>query len=176
MTISMRRSTVVPFLLLATLVGCAGNGDGPSKTGKSYLLSAEPSQPLGVVELKTSLTSGLAAEGETATIIGRVGGGQNPTWDTSQASFLLRDLKLEIQSHDHGGDHENCKFCQAEKAKELESMALLQVVDANDKVVSTDARKLLGVKEDDVIVAQGVGEVDEVGNFVFSASKLYIRR
>ena len=176
MTIPMRCSNVAPFLLLATLLGCAGNGDGPSESGKSYLLSTEPSPSLGVVELKTSLTSGLAAEGETAIIIGRVGGGQNPTWDTSQASFLLRDLKLEIQSHDHGGDHENCKFCQAEKAKELESMALLQVVDANDKVVSTDARKLLGVKEDDVIVAQGVGEVDEVGNFIFSASKLYIRR
>ena len=98
------------------------------------------------------------------------------TWDESRAAFVVRDMSLKMESHDHGGDRDNCKFCQADKAKEIEAMAQVQIVDDRGNVVSTDARTLLGLKENHIVVAQGKGDVDDVGNFVFSATKVYVRR
>ena len=164
---------VVAIALISTL-GCAEQA-GPSAAGQAFLLAAAPSEAaMGVVTLKSALTADPPLSGDVL-VEGRIGGGQNETWDATRAAFLIRDLGLKIQSHDHGGDHDNCKFCQAEKAKELESMALVEIVDDTGAAVATDARTLLGVKEEQVIVAQGQGSVDDVGNFVFSATKIYVR-
>ncbi len=166
---------VTTALLILTLVGCAGSAGAPSAEGVAYVLSDEPDQPMGVIALKSLITSGSAGSDEVA-LIGRVGGGQVETWDASQAAFVVRDLSLHIETHDHGGDQDNCKFCQAEKASQIEAMAQVQIVDENGNIVSTDARTLLGLKENHIVVAQGTGEVDAVGNFVFSATKVYVRR
>ena len=160
---------------MSALVGCTGSADAPSAAGVAYVLPEEPAQSTGVIALKSSITSGSAGSGEVA-LIGRVGGGQVETWDESRAAFVVRDMSLKMESHDHGGDHDNCKFCQADKAKEIEAMAQVQIVDDRGNVVSTDARTLLGLKENHIVVAQGKGEVDDVGNFVFSATKVYVRR
>jgi hypothetical protein len=153
-------------------LGCTGN-DGASSSGKAYLLPTKPAaEPLGVVALKTAIQAGTVGSGD-ATIIGRVGGGQNETWTPGSATFLIRDLALKIQSHDHDGNHDNCKFCQAEKAKELESMALIQLVDANGEPVAADARELLGVEDEQIVIAQGTGAVDQAG-FVFTAKKIFV--
>lgn len=157
---------------LFLMAGCTGAPSGPTEEGKSFLLSAEPSAAENVVDLKSQVATGLSF-GET-TIVGRVGGGKDATWDVEHATFLIRDLGLKTEAHDHGDDHE-CQFCQAEKAKELESMALVRIVDSTAKVIATDARVLLGVQEDQVVVAQGTGSLDESGTFVFDATKVFIR-
>ncbi len=166
---------IIAALLMSTLVGCAGSAGAPSAEGVAFVLSDEPDHPLDVIDLKSLVTSGTAGSDEFA-LIGRVGGGQVETWDESQAAFVVRDMSLNIKPHDHGGDHDNCKFCQAEKASQIEKMAQVQIVDEHGNVVSTDARTLLGLKENHIVVAQGKGEVDEVGNFVFSATTVYVRR
>jgi hypothetical protein len=160
---------------MLTLVGCMGSAGAPSAEGVAYVLSDEPDHPLGVIDLKALVTRGAAGSDEVA-LIGRVGGGQVETWDESQAAFVVRDLSLNIEPHHQGGDHDDCKFCQAEKASQIEAMAQVQIVDEDGNVVSTDARTLLGLKENHIVVAQGKGEVDEVGNFVFSATTVYVRR
>lgn len=162
---------VLTFVAVATM-GCT-NATGLSGEGKAVLLSAEPASSMGVVELKSLITTGLAPN--EAVLLGRVGGGQNETWDPDQAAFLVRDLDLQVKSHDHAGDHADCKFCQAERAKELEAMALVRVVDADGQVIPTDARELLGLKDNHIIVAQGQGSIDE-GTFVFNASRIFIRQ
>jgi hypothetical protein len=138
------------------------------------MLSAEPENASDIIDFKSKLITGLGAGGEEV-IVGRVSTGGEP-WDTTQATFLLRDMNSTTESHDHaGGDHSNCKFCQAEKAKELESMALVRVVDDNGDVLKSDPRKLLGLKEDQVVVATGQGQIDDDGAFVFDAAKLFVR-
>jgi hypothetical protein len=159
------------LLNFISVCGCTNSG-GPSVEGKAVLLSSEPDSPMGIVKLKSALTTGLAPI--EAVIVGRVGGGQNETWDPDQAAFLVRDLDLQIESHEHSGDGDNCKFCQAEKAKELEKMALVRVVDESGNVIGVDARQLLGLKENHIIVAAGSGSIDD-GTFVFDASKIFIR-
>jgi hypothetical protein len=64
-----------------------------------------------VVELKTALT-GEQPPSEQMLILGRVGGGQHETFSQGEATFLLRDLDLTIQSHDHSDGGDDCKFCQ----------------------------------------------------------------
>lgn len=163
------------FGSILAMGGC-GSSSGPSVEGQAVMLDAEPENAQNIVDFKSSLITGLNPGG-TAVVVGRIGSDEEDQWDTSQATFLLRDLSLETEAHDHAGDdHANCKFCQAEKAKELESMALVRVVDENGSVIKMDARKLLGLKENHIVVAEGEGVIDEDGAFVFDASKIFIRK
>lgn len=168
------------FILLfaaTALVGCsASTTSGPSAVGKAILLSEEPAGCAGIDDLKSSMLTGLNADG-AAVLVGRVGGGDNETWDPDKAAFLVSDLALEIVKHDdaHGGSgHDDCAFCQAAKEKALESMALVQIVDDSGKVIPTDARQLLGLADGQVIVAEGQGTLED-GTLVFSAKKVFVR-
>ena len=164
------------FLLSTSLwIGCTGStSNGPSAEGAKLLMVAEPADPMGVMELKSSMITGIAPMDDSTAIVGRIASGQD--WETDQAMFLIRDLQAE-SAHDHGdgGDHSDCAFCKA-KEKETGSMALVRVVDAEGKTIGSDARKLLGLAEEQVIVAQGVGTIDEDGTLVFAASKIFIRK
>lgn len=158
-------------LLLGGLifVGCTGSG-GPSEAGKAILMTEEPSGAQDVADFKNSMVTGLGGLGE-ATIVGRIRNNENDPWDTSSAQFLLTSINLESESHGHD-DHSDCKFCQA---KELESMTLVRVVDASGGIINTDARKLLGLKEKQIVVAQGQGVLDDDGSLLFDATRVYIR-
>jgi hypothetical protein len=170
-----RNAALFLFLVaVLSIAGCSGTTDGPSTEGKAFLLSAEPENAEGINSLKSGLITGLNPGGEEVVLIGRVGGGENETWDSDQAVFLIRDLDLVIEKHDHGDNHDNCKFCQAAKAKELESMALVRVVDETGKAVAMDARQLLGLEEEQIIVAEGEASIED-GTFVFNAKKVFIR-
>jgi hypothetical protein len=149
------------------IVGCSQAG-GPSEVGKAILMSEEPAGAQDVADFKNSMVSGLGGFGES-TIVGRIRNNDKDPWDTSEATFLLTSINLE--SHDHD-DHADCKFCQA---KELESMTLVRVVDESGAIIKTDARKLLGLKEKQVVVAQGQGMLADDGALLFDATKVFIR-
>ena len=165
-------SIFIVCLAITSVLGCSSSVGGPTAEGKAILVAAEPNDAHHVVELKAGLISGQIS-GEVA-MVGRVGG-QDETWDIDQASFMIRDLNLVTEAHDHAADHDNCNFCKEAKAKELESMALVRVVDSSGNVIGTDARKLLGLKNNHIIVVTGEGEIDN-GTFVFNAKQVYIRR
>ena len=172
----MPSSSQIRFLFVccvtALLCGCAS--EGPSPDGKTVLLETEPADAQGVTDTKNNLMIfGIPVEGASV-LVGRVGGGQNETWDPNQAAFLIRDLDLKAESSEHDGNHDNCKFCQAEKARELEAMALVRVVDADGNVFPTDARQLLNLKEDQVVVAQGEASLEDE-TLIFNATHIHIR-
>jgi len=167
--------------ILATSVfwyGCSGAPSvGPTAEGLAALLDAEPADPSGVVELKSSIITGLAPSDGSSVIVGKVLSGQD--WDIDKATFMVQELPSsdELAGHDHGdGDHSDCAFCQAKEGKDLESMALVRVVNESGELLLTDARKLLGLKENDVVVAQGNGAIDEDGTLSFTTSQLFIRK
>ena len=170
---NIRAFLVVGLLFIA---GCTGSLSGPSQAGKAVLLDAAPDGASGVVELKSNLIAGLAS-GESI-LEGRIGNGDAAeTWDTGQAAFLVRDLDLVLEEHgeEHGDDHAaNCKFCQAAKAQQMESMALIRIVDETGQVIAKDARELVGLKENQIVVALGEGTVED-GTLVFDAKQLFIR-
>ena len=175
------RSSLTAFLTVSLLasvlfiLGCSESA-GPLAAGQAVLLSAEPEGCEGIDALKSSMMTGLNPDG-TAILVGRVGSGEDESWDPDKAAFMVRDLALQIEKHDdgHGGSgHDDCAFCKAAKEKALESMALVQVVDEDGGVIQIDARKLLGLKEDQVIVAEGQGVLED-GTLVFNAKKVFIR-
>ena len=54
--------------------------------------------------------------------------------------------------------------------------AVIQLVDPAGDVIPIDARKLLALQEQQLVVVQGVGQIDALGNFVVTADGIYARR
>ena len=166
------------LLGVVVLVGCtSSNATGVSDAGKKVLLDAEPADATNVIDMKSGIRVGSIAMDGTAVICGKVLSGQD--WEPTQAAFVIRDLvrDSEAAGHDHAhGDDSECAFCQANKKKDVESLAMVQIVDDAGAVLEMDARKLLGLSENDVVVAQGMGELADDGTLVFSAKKVFIRK
>ena len=159
--------TVPAMITLLFLGGCSSQ-DGPTEVGQTVLLDSEPSNTQDVAEYKGILAAGSGLGGD-ATIVGRVRSGGIEPWDTTQATFLLASANIE---HDHEANaHSDCKFCQA---KELESMVLVRVVDESGSIINTDPRSLLGLKENQVVIAQAQGTMDGEA-LLFDASRIFIR-
>lgn len=73
-----------------------------------------------------------------------------------------------------GHDSSNCPFCSREKdSKNL--LAVIEFLDEEGKRLSIDARKLLGVKEDQLVIVRGRGKIDSLGYLVISADGICLR-
>jgi hypothetical protein len=63
--------------------------------------------------------------------------------------------------------------CAAERTG---STTLVKVVDDSGKVLAVDARQLLKVAENDMVVVSGNVSKDDAGNFVVLAKGVHVRR
>ena len=170
---------VLAVCSLTWLVGCGGgNGkpagtaaDAPSAAAAKYLLSAEPSGAKNVVEVREQ-----AKHNDEVVVVGRIGGEANP-WVEGMAAFKIADLKC-VPCNEHPGDKcENPWDYCCEDPKELAtSVALVQIVDDQGKVVAEDAKKTLGFKELQTVVVQGTAERDDKQNLIVHAKKVFIRK
>lgn len=166
-------------LLASALVGCgsASNSELESSTitpvsvdGSKYVLADEPDGAIGVIEARKT-----AANGDAVIVVGRIGGSNNP-WIEGRAAFMLLDASMVIVADGtESTDGEICmdECCATERAG---STTLVKVVDDGDKVLSVDARELLGVHVDDMVVVSGKASKDGAGNFVVLASGVHVRR
>jgi hypothetical protein len=144
-------------------------------------LATEPAAAQSIVEARGGLEGKPAAQ--DVVLVGRIDGLSQPTWDPQRAAFMLADLSLQAksdaggESHDETPKHdaENCPFCKVKSKKELASLALVEVVDELGSVPQVDARELLGLKDGQVVVVRGQGQVDDLGNMVVRASGLFVR-
>lgn len=161
------------------LVACSIGVQGCSahiKTGQSesagtnhgtrYQLQSEPKDAIGVLQLKESATDGAAIA-----LVGRVGGGQKP-WIDGRAAFLLVDDGVAPACRDEECG-EDCAECAVALA---EATTLVKFVDAQGKVLTTDARSLLGIEDFQTVVVQGIARKDKAGNVSVVADSIYIRR
>jgi hypothetical protein len=165
------------------LAGCnrsavrdVGQADG---SAAGYLLKEEPPGARGVLEIRADLEGrDKPDEAIRVVLVARVGGAAGFTWDPNRAAFTVQDLSAaehakpgETPQH----DAEACPFCRAEKKKVLASTALVQVMDAQGKVPSVDARKLLGLEEGSTVVVRGDAQIDGLGNLAVQAAGVYVR-
>ena len=169
----MSRSLLLAFAaLIGSLasLGCGQRGAnthaGVSSGDARYLLSAEPAQAIGVVDFKEQ-----AKSGDTVTVVGRIGGGVKP-WIEGRSAFLLVDSGAPLPCADDqcGPD---CQHCAQEIA---ECTTVVKFVDDQGKTLAVDSRELLGIKEEDDVVVQGIAKRDEAGNVALVASGIYIKR
>ncbi|MBX3424287.1 MAG: AbrB/MazE/SpoVT family DNA-binding domain-containing protein [Pirellulales bacterium] len=171
--------TYLALLALAsTLVGLSGCGSTPAEEstaqsdidGTQFLLSAEPDGAVGVIAARES-----AEDGAPLVLVGRVGGSANP-WIDGRAAFMLLDASMSVVAE--GEDSAEGELCTGDccATERLACTTLVKVVDAGGQVVPVDSRKLLGLKESDMVVVEGTAKKDKSGNFSMLANRVFIRK
>jgi hypothetical protein len=168
-------SRLLPVLLLGVvlLVGCGPGGSqvpesGPPAADSKYLLTTEPA---GAQDVKRALDT--AQHGDEVVVVGRVGGEVDP-WVGGLAAFNVADLSLKPCNEIEG---DNCPtpwdYCCAPDL--ATKRTLVKVVDADGKVVATDAKQLLNLTELQTVVIQGTARRDDAGNLSLLATGIYVR-
>lgn len=161
------------FSVFIMSMGCSSGNDPVSearKLGQQYLLTSEPSGAVGVITARED-----AKDGDELVMVGRIGGAENP-WIDGRAAFTLLDTSMSVVAEGEG----NCEseLCLGNCCPDALNACtvLVKVVDSNGKLVRVDSRELLGVLNSDMVVATGMAQRDENGNFVMLASGVYIHR
>jgi hypothetical protein len=183
----MKIAEILTAVLLISLIalqsGCRTSvAENPqiSEIRGKFVLPEEPSGAVGVADAKE-----LLKEQSEIVVVGRIGAGDHRPWDDGRASFImgdaaafmLADSESDEHSHPHGApghDPDKCPFCS--RAKSLDrSLAIVKFLDDHGAVLAIDARKLLGVRENQIVVVRGHGAVDALGNLSIAAQGIYIR-
>jgi hypothetical protein len=164
------------LLLLATLSACNKVDERASSLRRQLMLADEPAGAAGIAEARDGMTTDPQSEHDVL-IVGRIFAGEFEPWADGQASFLLAEALPETEhAATPGHDPATCPFCRRRAEKADSATALVQFRDANGKVLMIDARELLGVEEDQVVVVRGKGHVDRLGVLVVSATGIHVRR
>lgn len=149
--------------------GCANSSSQPADNSAAtkFQLTSEPSGALEVLDAKDQ-----AQDGKPIVVVGRLGGGVNP-WVDGRAAFLIVDTRI-LPSCDEGGV---CKADCPDCAKEMMAAStMVKFVGEDGKVLPVDSRTLLGVKEQETVVIQGVAARDKSGNVSIAAHGIFVRR
>jgi hypothetical protein len=171
------RDRWAPLALVASLLaasqGC-GNAPDPQTLAlrQRFVQTDEPAGALTIAEAREKLGGG----GEVSAV-GRIGAPGIDPWAKGQAAFVISELLAPPSGHGDSPGHDaaNCPFCKRRAAK-ADATALVQFRDEQGNVLPVDARKLLGVDVDQIVVVQGQGRINEVGVFVIVADKIHLRK
>jgi|GEM_PF-2266891 len=166
---------VFSLLLLvssALLAGCSSRseaGQAPLPEGKQFLLTEEPDNLLGILEFRES--------GETTSddlvLLGRIGGGKQ-IWSPTSAEFMLTDPSYQPPEGKHVCVDDNCPFCK-DKHDTTSSTAIVMLTDAQGNVPKVDARRLLPLKEGQLVVVRGPAEINAIGQLIIKARGVHVR-
>ncbi len=132
----------------------------------NVLLKEQPAGAKPVGDLRASTT-----DGAEVTILGRIGGDTNP-WVEGRAAFTIVDPKLEPCKPDEGCPTPWDYCCSTDLIPA--NRAMIKIVDTTGSTVEQDARKLLGVKELQMVMVTGKAKRDEAGNLTVLASGVYL--
>ena len=157
---------------IALLAGCSARseaGQTPLPEGKQFLLATEPDNLLGILEFREA--------GETSSedlvLLGRIGGVKQ-TWSPTSAEFMLTDPSHVPPDAKHACVDDNCPFCK-DKHDTTSATAIVMLTDAQGNVPKVDARRLLPLKEGQLVVVRGPAEINSIGQLVVKARGVYIR-
>jgi hypothetical protein len=164
------RFAVVGVLgLLVTGCSQATNESADVAVASDFVLKQEPAAAQEVKAVHEG-----AGEGTEVVLVGRIGGSVDP-WIKDRAAFTVVDNSLQACS-DMPGDECVTPWDYCCATDQLPSaIALIKVVDASGKLVPTDARQLLGVKELDRVVVHGKATRDKDGNLTVLADGVFIK-
>ena len=167
----MSRVIIWVFLLAGPMltIGCGQNPTTMSTSSRedsNFVLSSEPSGAEGVIAVREKVQ-----DGEPVAIIGRVGGEEKP-WVDGLAAFTIVDPSLQLCTEGCATPWDYC--CDTDVLPK--ASATVKFVDINGKVISEDARTLLGIKELATVVVKGRAKRDDAGNLTVLADGIYVKR
>jgi hypothetical protein len=140
----------------------------PDAAGKKYLLDHEPAGIKGIIDLRKA-----AKDGDEVVVVGKIGGRDDP-WYARQAGFTIVDASIPSCLDTGDGCKTPWDYCCTPKEELTRGMVAVKLVDAAGKVVTGDARKLLGLRELNTVVAKGKYR-QEGDSFVVHATAVYVR-
>jgi hypothetical protein len=175
---------ILILMICATSVSAAVSGCGVSAPAEvtaqanttrstersKYLLSNEPDGAIGVIAARAA-----AHDGDPIVVVGRIGGIANP-WIDGRAAFMLLDASIKLVpegTESKAGAMCTGDCCASERAR---NMTLVKLVDENGRLLTVDARQLLGVNANDLVVIRGKTNKDDSGNLIVLANGVFIRR
>jgi hypothetical protein len=99
-------------------------------------------------------------------VVGQIGGMPNVwpdthpnfPWYPGQASFFIVDNKVAKQFAQHAKHHggqDNCTFCQQLAAKNVNAIAVVNLVNAEGQTLPIDVRKVVDLKEKQTVTLRG---------------------
>jgi hypothetical protein len=158
------------WLLYGLLLAGCGEQFVERELGKTYdLRYLETTEPANVIDVKVARAAASTTDQEVA-VVGRVGGSTNPFVD-GLAAFTLLDLSIPQCASDP-----NCTVDCAVGADELkQSIVTVKLVDEAGQLVVADARNLLPLKPNSIVVVKGAAKIDPYGNFSILTQRLSIR-
>ena len=165
---------MLPVLLavVSTVAGC-GSGDARMRALRDqFVLAEEPSGAVGIADSRDSVDTP-----QDVVVIGRIRGGDFNPWADGQASFVICEALPETDGHAHADGHDpaSCPFCKRRAEKANATTALVQFCDDAGKPLAIDARDLLGLAEEQVIVVRGRAQVNDQGILIIAATGIHVR-
>lgn len=165
------RNWVIGITLAAGTVGCGAAGTSSQSSAitpdAKYVTQSEPAGALPVGKARES-----AKDKEEIVLVGRIGGSEKPFID-DMAAFTIVDPKVPYCSPEEGCPTPWDYCCEQNQVKN--NIAMVKVTDGQKKTVTTDARKLLGVKELNMVVVKGEARRDADGNLSVLAEQVFIK-
>ena len=153
-------------------IGCKGDNEATvgnaSKVNSLYVATNEPSGAIPIGQARSS-----AKNDESIVLVGHIGGSMKPFVE-GLAAFTIVDPKVPYCAAAEGCPTPWDYCCEQNAVKE--NVAMVKVVDDSGTVVSSDARKLLGVRELSLVVVEGKAQRDDAGNLTLLAKQVYLKK
>jgi len=163
--------TLAGVVLSTAAMGCAPSATPPataqSIVDSAYVVKIEPAHALPVGDARES-----AKDDEEIVLVGRIGGSMKPFVD-GVAAFTIVDPKVPHCSKEEGCQTPWDYCCEQNQVKH--NIATIKVVNGETKTVPEDARKLLGVKELNMVVVHGKAKRDAAGNLTVLADQIFVK-
>lgn len=154
---------ILCLIFCVTLAGCT---DSNPEAAKQFVVDNAPDPVVPMKDVKDRLTE--SELNEPVRVVGRIYAGPDSTpWEEGQAAFLLADTSDGDTDHDPFG----CPYC----SRHIEDyQAYVSFRDDQQELISTDARKLFGVAEKQLVVVEGTASLSSDGFLLINATKLFI--
>ena len=165
-------SLILGGFVLVGFSGCGGqqvsSTSGGSSVSSAYVTKSEPAGAIPVGEARST-----AKSDDVLVLIGHIGGSAKPFVD-GIAAFTVVDPKVPYCAAKEGCPTPWDYCCEQGQVKD--NIAMVQIVDDSGKTIAEDARKLLGVKELNLVVVKGKAQRDDAGNLTLLAEKVFLKK
>jgi len=165
---------LVHFILFCLTIQICGCGSDVSPQGlhyrQRYFLSEKPEGAISIEQARQSVQ-----EDENITLSVRIGSKDIPQWWTEDKATMIVSEGLQGSHYNlaDGHDPESCPFCRW-KWKAENAAAFVEFRDKNDAIIPFDCRTLFGFKENDQVVVNGKGHLNEDGFLELVVEGLFV--